>query len=377
MGLAVGVAALILTISILNGFEKELKVKLVGFDAHIRLRLFYNETMDSTLAIEEKLNNIPEIKHLVPYIHSQAIIKYKQEVDGIIVEGISEKDIRKSLKIDKILVKGDLRFDLDDGSDGIVIGQKLASFLGTDLGDIVYIFALHGMPSIGKKPRIGRFKITGIYDSGMADYDDIFVYTNLSAAQDIFNLGDSFSGYQIILNDPNKADEIANQISDSLGYPYHAMSWTELHSTLFEWLNVQRIPILFIFGLIAIVAIFNIVSTLMMIVIEKTRDIGALKSMGVDRKQTVSIFLLEGTIIGITGTLLGFIIVGALTWLQLKFAIISIPEDVYFMSKLPVLLYWRDFLIIGLGALFFSIVATIYPSLKSVKLSAAEATRYE
>ncbi len=377
IGLSVGVAALILTISILNGFEREIETKLIGFDSHIRLRLFFNETVDSTSHIEERLYEYPGVRHVVPYIHIQAMIRHGKEADGVVVEGISEEDIGKTLQLSNIVTEGDIEFNLKDGSDGIVIGKKLADYLNVDLSSNVYLFAFRGLPGATGYSRVGKFKITGIYDSGMSDYDDIFVYTSLSAAQDLFELGDRFSGFQIMLDDAFQADNIAVNINEDLGYPYHALSWTDLHSTLFEWLNVQRIPILLIFGLIAVVAVFNIVSTLMMIVIEKTRDIGVLKTMGVNRAQTVSIFLLDGLIIGVAGTLLGFIISTALAWIQNRFGLISIPRDVYFMNQLPILLQWQNYLIIGIGAILFSMTATIYPALKAVKLTAAEATRYE
>lgn len=377
VGLAVGITALILTISILNGFEREVKTKLMGFDAHIRLRLFYQESIDSTQFVQSELSKIKEIKCIVPYIHNHVMIRHGNETDGVIIEGISENDIRKTLNVDGFITKGALKFSTDDGIDGIVIGQKLADFLDAGLGEDIYLFVLHGANIIVNRPRIERFTITGIYDSGIADYDDIFVYTSLSAAQCLFNMGDSFSGYQMIVEEPNKVDEVAKRINETLGFPYHAITWNDLHSNLFKWLKVQRIPILIVFGLIAVVAIFNVVSSLMMIVIEKTKDIGVLKGMGVNRKQITSIFLFEGLFIGIAGTILGYIVALVLSWLQMRSGIISIPKDVYFMNKLPILLCWKDFLYIGLGALLFSIIATVYPSLKAVKLSPSEALRYE
>jgi len=377
IGLAVGVAALILTISILNGFEKEVKTKLIGFDAHIRLRLFYQESIDSTQFVESELSKIKEIRHIAPYIHNHVMIRHGNETDGVIIEGISESDIRKTLNVGRFITKGALKFSTDDGADGIVIGQKLADFLDVGLGESVYLFVLHGANIIGNRPRIGRFIITGIYDSGIADYDDIFVYTSLSAAQHLFNMGNSFSGYQMIVEEPSNANEIANRINDTLGFPYHAMTWNDLHSNLFEWLKVQRIPILIVFGLIAVVAIFNVVSSLMMIVIEKTKDIGVLKSVGVNNRQITLIFLFEGVLVGIAGTILGYIIAWFISCLQMRFGIISIPKDVYFMSKLPILLCWKDFLFIGIGSLLSSVIATVYPSLKAVKLSPGEALRYE
>ncbi len=377
VGLAVGVAALIITISILNGFENVIEKKLIGFDAHIRLRLFNGQTFESSDEIANQLREIPEIKSLVPYVHSTVMIRNKAETDGVILEGMAAEDIHKTLDIRRFLKEGSVTFKTKEGRDGLVIGRKLANNLGVNLGDRIYLFVLHSPSESSTRPRVGIFDITGIYESGISDYDDIFIYSSLQAAQKMMNLGTEFSGFQIILDDPFNAARITDQINTELGYPYHAMSWQDLHANLFEWLRVQRFPIIIVFGLIALVAIFNIVSSLMMIVIEKTKDIGILKSMGVSQKQTGRIFFIEGTIIGIAGTILGYGLAFFLTWLQNQFAIISLPEDVYFMSQLPIQMKWSYFLIIGIFAIFFSIVATIYPARKAMHLAPTEAIHYE
>ena len=377
IGLAVGVAALILTISILNGFENVIKEKLIGFDAHIRLRLFNGQTFKSSDEIADQLLNIPEVRELVPYVHSTVMIRNKSETDGVILEGLNESDIQKTLDIQRFLKEGSVSFNAPENKNGIIIGRKLANNLGVGLGDPVYLFVLQTASKTSRRPKVGSFVITGIYESGIADYDDIFVYTGLAAAQDIMNLGEKFSGFQMILDDPYNAAKVTEQINTEMGYPYHAMSWQDLHANLFEWLRVQRFPIIIVFGLIATVAIFNIISSLMMIVIEKTKDIGVLKSMGISAQQTGRIFLIEGTIIGITGTILGYIIAFILTFLQNRFSIIALPEDVYFMSRLPVEPKLVYYLIVGFFAILFSILATIYPSRKAMGLSPAEAIRYE
>jgi len=377
IGLAVGVAALIITISVLNGFENVIKEKLIGFDAHIRLRLFNGQTFESADSISVKLAEIPAIREIVPYIHATVMIRYKSEADGVVLEGLREDDIHKTLDIQRFLKSGSVTFHTENKGDGIVIGKKLANYLNADIGDRIYLFVLHSPSESSTRPRVGTFTITGIYESGIADYDDIFVYTSLEAAQKLFNLGNQFSGFQMILNNPYDAGAITDQINSTLGYPYHAMSWLDLHMNLFEWLRVQRLPIMIIFGLIALVAIFNIISSLTMIVIEKTKDIGVLKSMGINRRQTGTVFLIEGTIIGIAGTFLGFIIAIFLTWIQMRFNIISIPEDVYFMNQLPIEPKPVYFMVIGTIAIISSMAATIYPSLKAMHLTPTEAIRYE
>lgn len=377
IGLSVGVAALILTISILNGFEKTVKEKLVDFDCHIRLNLMYSTSMDSTRALEEKLSKIDGIKHIVPYIQRSVITRNKNLTDGVIIEGIDENQIGNTINIERFLVEGKVAFTNENGKAGILMGQKLAQKLELKLGDKVYLFVIRGNNNLSSRPKIKTFYVTGLYDSGVSDYDDIFVYSSLEAVEDLFQIKNQFSGYQIMLNDAGRADEIAELIDTKLGFPYNARSMNDMHANLFEWLRVQRLPVVLIFGLIALVAVFNIVSSLMMIVIEKTKDIGILKSYGVNNLQIMKIFVLESLMIGITGVLSGFAISLIIAWLQNKYGIISIPEDVYFMKELPVLLSIKNFIYVGVGALFFSLVATIYPAYKATKLEPVEAIRYE
>ncbi|MFA4838393.1 MAG: ABC transporter permease [Candidatus Neomarinimicrobiota bacterium] len=377
IGLAVGVAALLLTISILNGFEKEIKTKLISFDAHIRVRLFYEDSIDPANTVKSEIEKFKSVRSVAPYVHANVIIRRGNETDGVILEGITESEFPQTLDINRFVKEGALQFRTNDGSDGIVIGRKLSQTLEAGVGDKVFLFVLHPKNNPTNRPKIGVFTVTGIYESGIADYDDIFVYTSLSAAQQLFDLGDRFTGYQILLDDPNQAEIVAAQINQQLGYPYHALSWINLHMNLFNWLKVQRIPILLIFGLIALVAIVNVVSSLMMIVIEKTHDIGILMAVGVNRKQVTRIFLIEGVLIGLAGTILGFSLALGIAWLQIRFSLISIPKDVYFMSKLPVLLDWKNFLVIGIFSMICSTLATIYPTIKAVSLSPSETTRYE
>jgi len=376
IGLAIGVTALILTISVLNGFETELKNKLVNFDAHVRLRLLYKDSMDSTRTVYQKLDSIPAIKTIVPYIKRNVLIRKGQYTDGVMVEGINEKDIKKTLKISDFIVRGNLKFKTEEGADGIVIGRKLANYLEADIGDNVYLFNIKGQKSFSSRQKIGKFTLTGIYHSGIAEYDDIFVYTSLAACKELFDM-ENFTGFQMQIDNPENARKVASLINQKLGFPYHAFSWDDLHENLFKWLEVQRFPIIIVFGLIVLVALFNLVSALTMIVIEKTKDIGILKSLGLNKLQIISIFVQESFLIGISGVILGFLLTLLLSWLQNNYGLISIPEEVYFMKNVPVLLRIKDFVIIGGAALFCSLLATIYPAFKASSVFPSEIIHYE
>ena len=377
IGLSVGVAALILTISILNGFEQEIKTKLVDFDSHIRLNVAYSTAVDSIDKVEKALSNIEEIKHYVPYINRNVIIRNKNLTDGVVVEGINEEQIGNTINVNRFIVEGKLSFHAENEKDGLVIGRKLARKLELEIGDKAYLFVIRGNNKVRSKPKIGTFIVTGLYDSGISDYDDFFIYTSIDAVTKLFNVAKEYSGYQIMLHNPNLADEIASIIDNELGFPYNAMSMNELHTNLFEWLRLQRFPVILIFGLISLVAVFNIVSSLMMIVIEKTKDIGILKSYGVNNSQIMRIFLIESLLIGLTSVLGGYILALLISFLQMKFGIISIPEDVYLMQQLPILLDYKSFIYVGLGGLFFSLLATVYPAFKATRLEPVDAIRYE
>ncbi|MCF7885404.1 MAG: ABC transporter permease [Candidatus Marinimicrobia bacterium] len=376
VGLGIGVAALILTISVLNGFEQELKSKLINFDAHVRLRLLYKDSMDSTQAVYAQLDSIESIQTIVPYIHRNVLIRKGANTDGVVVEGIKEEDIKKTLNIKNFIVKGNLKFTTEEGTDGIVIGRKLAEYLEVDVGENLYLFNIPNLKSFSNNQKIGKFTLTGIYHSGISEYDDVFVYTSLKACQKLFNM-QNFSGFQMQIDNPDNSHLIATQINNQLGFPYHAFSWDDLHKNLFKWLKVQRFPIILVFGLIVIVALFNLVSALTMIVIEKTKDIGILKSLGLNKRQIISIFVQESIIIGLAGIALGFLLTFLFSWLQNQYGLVSIPEEVYFMQRVPVLLRLKDFIIIGSIALLCSVLATIYPAFKASNVYPNEVIHYE
>jgi lipoprotein-releasing system permease protein len=368
-GIALGVATLIIALSILNGFERTITNKIVDFDSHIQISSYvgtlgnYNKVLP---ALNEKL--YPYAVNINPFVSQLAIISSKTIKDGISIKGIRPEDDWKGVREDiiqgKFLLKDDA--DLPD----IIIGKKLADKLMVKLGDKITVFALNKnqIPSAENPPNIQKFVITGIFESGMAAYDDLVAYVNLKTAQRLFNINNNISGYDIRVNDITKIDSLTEYLTNHLNYPYAARSIYDLHRNIFTWISLQKKPIPIVLGLIIIVAVFNIVGTLLMIVLEKTNAVGILKSLGANRKQIISIFVYQGCYLAIAGILIGNVIALVLTELQLRYKLISIPSSVYFMSSVPIFISVPNFLIVSAVTFALCIIASLMPSYIASKI---------
>ncbi len=377
VGIALGVATLIIALSILNGFQSTITNKVEDFDSHIQISSFKNTLPDyhSVLPVlKEKL--YPYAISINPFVSNLAIISSKYIKDGVSIKGIRPEDNWIGVKRD--IVAG--RFSLDDsaGVASIIIGKKLADKLLVKTGDKVTVFALNKnkVPTPENPPNIKRFVITGIFESGMAAFDDLIAYVNIKDAQNLFSTGSNISGYDIRLNNISKIDSLTNFLTDYLSYPYFVRSIYQIHRNIFTWINLQKKPIPIILGLIIIVAVFNIIGTLLMIVLEKTNAIGILKSLGATRKQITSIFIYQGMFLAIAGILIGNIIAFILTDLQLRFRIISIPSSVYFMSTVPIQLSVNVFIGVSVLTFILCLAASFIPSFVASRIQPVSTLRF-
>jgi lipoprotein-releasing system permease protein len=275
--------------------------------------------------------------------------------------------------LESIVVEGSA--DLSAGS--AIIGKRLARDLGVNLGDKIVLFDLYSMGQITGNQRLRQFSVNGFFHSGLLEYDRSILYISLADAQYLYGLDDKISGRIITVDNPGEAKDIYNYLDLRLGYPYFLLSWKEKHQVLFDWIDLQKWPIMIIFGLIAFVGIVNIISSLSMIIFEKLREIGILMAIGMPRRSIRRIFLLEGLIIGGLGSLFGSGIALTLAYIQIKFQIFTIPEDIYFMDHIPIAINWAGTLtIFGIGILS-SIIASVWPTFKANRIQPAEALRYE
>lgn len=375
LGVTLGVAALIIAVSILNGFEKEIKEKVAGLVSHIQITSFFPEGVENPDEIISLLKDkIPDITGISPYVQKEAVIRYKDKVEGIILKGINPlSDVSTSRN--KIIRGEPNLINKDTIFSSLIIGDKLAKKLGVDIGNKVVIFGLTGIPSPFNQPKLKQFIVTGIYETGLRDYDDVLIYTDLRTAQRLFSFRNNVSGIEMKIADIDKVEEVVTQIKRYVDYPNYPRSLYKIYRGLFSWVELQKAPTPVILALIIVVAVFNIVGTLLMLILEKTQSIGILKSLGTSPADIRSIFLLDGLIIGFIGTLLGIVLGVGLSLLELKFRFFKLP-DFYYMKSVPILLETDKILLISAITLVLVFIATLIPSHIASKFEPIKSLRF-
>ncbi len=375
-GIVLGVTVLIMAISILNGFEKKISENIINFNAHINISGFSQKILPdrylSEKKIRKKLNGL--LTDISPYIEKKVILTQKNNAEGVILQGIDSIATVKLLK--KIIVEGN--YKLGKNKFGIIIGRKLADKLNVKLGNKLMVLALNNNepPSFSNMPIIEQFKITGIYESGMSEYDDLHAYCNFQIAENFFEFNDEVSGYNINISDINKIDSIKQVLSKLLPYPFHVRTYKDLNRQIFTWLELQKQPIPIILGLIIIVAVFNIVGALLMLIIQKTESIGILKTLGASNSQIIKIFVLQGLYLALIGITLGNLISYILSLLQKTYKIIPLPEQIYFLSSVPVSIDFKIYIVISLLALILCLITSLLPSYIASKIQPITAIKF-
>lgn len=375
LGVTLGVAALIITISILNGFEKEIRDKVSGLVSHIQISSFTPDGLrDYRSAIETIKDSISGVTGISPIVQKEAVIRFKSNVEGILLKGIiTETDL--STARNRIL-KGEFNLsDIDSTFSRLMIGDKLAKKMNIDTGSKLIVFGLNGIPSPVNPPKIKQFIVSGIYETGLREFDDLIIYTNLKTAQKLFELNDNVTGIEMTLDSIDKVESVVAKIKKDIGYPYYPKSLFKIFKPIFTWVELQKAPTPIILGLIIIVATFNIVGTLLMLVLEKTQSIGTLKSLGAGNGQIMKIFLYDGLIIGITGIILGNILGLGLCFLELKYKLFSLPE-IYYLKSVPIQIQPEYVILISLITLILTFIATLIPSYLASRLDPVKSLRF-
>ncbi len=368
-GLSIGIASLLITLFILNGFERVISEKITEFDGHIRIKHFLSEPFDPfDYDLENKLSLDSKNVSIGSFIQNPALFRKGQVAEGVIVEGMR---IESLSFINELIIEGSSNLSLK----GVIIGKRLADTYSISLNDKITLFDLSSL-SLNSK-RFMQFTVEGIFHSGMTEYDKSSVFMNISNSQKLFDLDNKISGYVLRLKNLNDLNTIFKSISSNISYPLMSITWKEKNRALYKWLSVQRRPILFIFSLITLVAVINIVSSLSMIVIDKTKQIGLLSALGMPSSKIKDIFLVKGLIIGSLGAILGSLIAVFLATMQNNFKIIEVPEDIYFMNFIPIDINYFQIIAISIISLIVSCLISLWPAMRSMKIKPSQALKYE
>ena len=380
-GVAVGVMALIVVIAVMAGFESDLKHRILRVESHVVLMRHGNSFSDYHKILDQVVNT-DGVEAATPFIYTQIMLRSSSRVSGAVLRGIDPESAGGVIKvlensallnIEKIR-QGD---DTTGSVPGIILGKELARNLGVGVGDAVYLISSRGMISpMGYLPAMKRFQVAGLFESGMYEYDGSLAYIHLRDAQKILHMEDSITGIEVRVNDIYNARKIADKIVAAIGFPYWAKDWMQMNYNLFSALKLEKTVMFIILALIVLVAAFNIASTLIMMVMGKTRDIAILKAMGAMDGSIRKIFIFKGMIIGSVGTTLGVCLGFIICKLLEKYKFIELPGDVYYISTLPVRLETLDVFIIAAAAMVICFVATLYPARQASKLNPVEAIRY-
>ncbi|MGO8879646.1 MAG: lipoprotein-releasing ABC transporter permease subunit [Desulfomonilaceae bacterium] len=380
LGVMLGVMTLIIVLGVMNGFERDLKDKILGTVSHLVVMNNSTRSIADWTQLMDRIKSLNGINAVTPYIYGQAMLSSRGRVRGVIVRGIDPKSAPQVISISKYLEKGSLQ-DLgttNKADNGVIIGKELATANALRVGDTVQLISPQGKRTpIGAIPRVQNFRVVGIFKSGMYEFDSNLVYMGLAEAQQFFEMGSGVSGIEVNLKNIYDAPKIASRIESTLGPPYWTRTWRDMYRNLFSALKLEKIAMFIILTFIVLVAAFNIIISLIMLVIEKSRDIAILKSLGATSDRIMRIFVAQGMIVGSAGTLLGAaagLMGGALL---AKYPFIELPEEIYTISTLPIAIYPWDVVIICVVALTICFLATLYPAYRAARLEPAEALRYE
>jgi lipoprotein-releasing system permease protein len=387
-GVTIGVMTLNVVLSVMTGFEEDLRDRILGFNPHVLVLADEGVVHDAARLVERTMA-VPGVVAAAPFVNGQVMLSSGPHVTGAAVRGVAPDaedviDLQHHLKDGRLQDLATLHdVPQDEGGGvvelpGIIIGKDIARQIGLGIGDPVTVISPVATPTaIGMVPRVKRFVVVGLFDSGMAEYDSSLVFMNLPDAQRFFDLSDGVTGIEVRGTDMYQAQAIAQGVRQALGPAYRVRDWMEINHSLFSALRLEKTVYFIVLLLIVLVAAFNIVATLIMVVMEKRKDIAILKSMGATRAGVGRIFTFKGMIVGVVGTLLGNVSAFVLCWLLKQYHFIELPKDVFYVNTLPVKMYPHYFALVTLASLVICWLATVYPARQAAQLGPVDVIRYE
>jgi lipoprotein-releasing system permease protein len=389
LGVMIGVMTLNIVLAVMTGFEEDLRDRILGFNPQV-IVLSYNGTISDYRGVTARIRRVPGVVAAAPFVYGQVMLSAQQNVTGAVVRGVGPAsegvvELQRHLKQGNIRELGKLHeVPLEDGKQGtvelpgIIVGKDVARQLGVAIGDPVNVISPIATPTaVGMVPRVKRFVVVGLFDSGMAEYDASLIYMDLASAQHFFDLGDDVTGIEVRVTDLYRAKEVGERIAAALGFPYRVRDWMDVNHNLFSALKLEKTVYFIVLLLIVLVAAFNIVATLIMVVMEKRKDIAILKSMGATSVGVGRIFVFKGMVIGIVGTLIGNVGGYCACWLLKRYHFIELPKDVFYVNTLPVKMYPEYFFAVTLASLLICLLATVYPARQAARLAPVDVIRYE
>jgi lipoprotein-releasing system permease protein len=379
LGVMIGVMALVVVLSVMNGFRADLMSKILGVKSHL-LVLSYKGAFNDYKRVAGRVGQVEGAVATTPFIHSQVMVNRSGNVSGAILRGIQPETAGNVLSIERMIKDGSLS-SLENSWDGlptVIIGNELSKQLGAYPGDVLNMISPEGkLTPMGRVPNSQKYKVTAVFDSGMYEYDASMAFVSLKEAQAFLGFGDRVSGLEVRVKDVYKSDKVGLKIQNALGNPYWTKDWKVMNKSLFSALKLEKFAMFVILTMIVLVGALNIISTLVMVVMEKTRDVAILRAMGASAKSIMTIFMVQGLLVGLVGTLAGLASGLGICHLLARYKFISLPSDVYYITTLPVRVEFWDVCLVSLSAVVISFLATIYPSWHASKLNPVEAIRYE
>jgi lipoprotein-releasing system permease protein len=379
-GVTLGVATVCFVMSMHNGFESEIRSRLLGTTAHISVFPLREQFITNYDSLVQKIESIDGVVAASPFIFYKAAISSASAGDGIIVRGIDLAEESRTAAIEDDIKVGEYSFEPvvedNDTIPGMIIGSSLAERLGVFIGQPVVLYSLRGEDlRTNSRPRVAKFYINGIFETGMYEFDGSMAYIPLKSAQDLFRIGDAVTGVHMKLTDIYQAQAMTPVIDSILAYKYDVVPWNVLHKNLFSWIAIEK-KILFLgFILIVLVAAFSIISTLVMLTMEKRREIGILKTIGFTPGEIRKIFIYKGLAIAGFGIFAGWALALLVSYLQNTYELISLPPDIYFISYLPIETHIVDFMFAGAVTIAICFLAALYPAHGAAKVSVIDVLR--